>query len=119
MSRIIIKLDGKYLEWSTIPDAPVTYGRTLEEFKQYYSDQYGPGGRAGLEERLKRVEETGTSSVRYKSVNELIEFNRAGRAETRLTVEQIIGFYCCHPQDRRGGPPEGTPVGYDDDEEQG
>jgi hypothetical protein len=40
MGRFICKFEDKddvyYLEWSTVVDAPVTFGMSLEEFKEYY-----------------------------------------------------------------------------------
>jgi hypothetical protein len=94
MPRYIIKLADKYLEWSTIVDAPVTNGMSLEEFKEYYKSEYGVQGLNGLEERLKRVEEKGTSSIYEGSVDEVISGNRAGDNEKKLTKEEIIEKYC-------------------------
>ena len=63
--RYIIKLStprgDRYLEWSTIVDAPVTYGMPLDEFTAYYRDQYGAEGMRALPERMARVEAKGTS----------------------------------------------------------
>jgi hypothetical protein len=83
-----------YLEWSTIVDAPVTYGMSLEEFKTFYYAEYGLHAMDELEERLRRVELTGTSSRMDSSLDSLIEFNRAGNGEKQLTKEQIIKRYC-------------------------
>lgn len=98
MPRYICKfIDGDksyYLEWSTIVDAPVTSGMSLEEFRGYFRDEYGRKSMADLEDRLKRVEEKGTSSIMHDSVDDVIALNRAGKEETRLTLEQIIEGYC-------------------------
>lgn len=100
MPRYIVKLVDKkenkdyYMEWSTVVDAPVTYGMGLEEFKAYYKDEYGKQGMDGLDERLTRVNEKGTSAMMYDSAEDLIEFNRAGKDGTCLTFEQIIAEYC-------------------------
>jgi hypothetical protein len=98
MPRYIVKLnDGNrdyYLEWSTVVDAPVTFGVSLEEFKQGYQEQYGTEGMRALAERLVRVEKKGTSDLLHGSVDELLQFNRAGKGETCLTKEQIIDAYC-------------------------
>lgn len=102
MPRIIIKLsEGKkswYMEWCTMVDAPITYGCTKKQFAKYYEKQYGKQGMFDLEERLKRVEDRGTSSYLYKSVESTISNNRAGKNETRLTKQQIIDFYCKLPK---------------------
>lgn len=100
MGRYIIKLIDPetqkefYLEWSTIVDAPVTYGMTLEEFKQYYLEEYGRSSMDALEFRLARVNNYGTSSVKGKSLKEMIIGNRAGPNEETLTMEGILDTYC-------------------------
>jgi hypothetical protein len=101
MGHSIIKLnDGTrdyYLEYSGIVDAPLTYGMTLEEFKEYYRDEYGRDGFKRLEQRLSRVEEKGTSNYSDASVDDTILCNRAGKNETRLTKQQMIEMYCHGP----------------------
>ena len=82
-----------YLEWSTIVDAPVTSGMSLEEFQNYYKENYGTKGLEDLPFRLHRVEERGTSNP-YESLDSLISFNRAGENESYLTKEEIIQKYC-------------------------
>jgi hypothetical protein len=115
MPRYIVRLDDAgiayYLEWSTIVDAPVTSGGTLEEFQQYYRDQYGASGRRELPERLERVNRMGVSwAWREGTVDDLIRCNRAGAGETCLTREQIIDHYI------RGNPLQ---VGMSNDEDDG
>ena len=95
MPRYIIKLDEKYLEWSTIVDAPVTYGMTEKDFSQYYKEQYGiQGYENDYRSRMERVNATGTSAFGYKSVDELIRNNRAGKNEENLSKEEIIQHFC-------------------------
>lgn len=93
MPRYIFKLNGMYGEWSTVVDAPVTLGMTLSEFKTYYEGEYGSWGMKGLDDRLERVERIGHSSFVYENVDQLIEYNRAGRNEECLTKEQLIYSY--------------------------
>lgn len=106
MPSYIIKLEhngeSRYLEWSTIVDAPVTYGMPLEEFKVSYIQRYRHSTLQALEERLKRVEQTGISAIDYGSIEELIAVNRAGPNETELTLEEIIRDYFYEP--RKGLP---------------
>lgn len=83
-----------YLEWSTVVDAPVTYGMTLEEFTDYYRNEYGRAGEADLEERMKRVEAKGTSSQVDGDVRSLIRGNRAGDKESSMTYNEIVAEYC-------------------------
>lgn len=99
MPRYIVKFQDKqnnkdyYLEWSTIVDAPVTYGMSLTEFKEYYKIKYGLEGLKDLPERLQRVETNGTSAHNY-DLDELIADNRAGKDETELSMEEIVEDYC-------------------------
>lgn len=47
MPIYIIKFDTpdgpRYLDYSTICDAPITYGMTLDEYKKYYVIRCGEG----------------------------------------------------------------------------
>jgi hypothetical protein len=115
MPDIIIKLSqgdqSWYLEWSKISDAASSYGMTLEEFKEFYRDEYGRSSMEELERRLVRVEQIGTSSRMHSSAEDVISYNRAGQEETCLTKEQIIGYYCTRELTEQ---PMGTPHNYDD-----
>lgn len=98
MPSYIIKLtrgdESRYLEWSTIVDAPVTYGMTLEQFMRWYKDQFGAKDfKEVLPERLTRVEAKGTSSLGW-TLEEVLSSNRAGPNETHLTYDQIWDEYC-------------------------
>lgn len=98
MPRYIIKLTDQeeswYLEWSTIVDAPVTYGMSYGEFLEWYKEEYGRQGMEDLPDRLARVEKTGTSSRFNESLEDLISYNRAGPKETCLTLKELIETYC-------------------------
>lgn len=102
MPSYIIKLTEEnkswYLEYSTIVDAPITYGMSLDEFKKFYQEEYGCSSMDELEKRLLRVEERGTSAHLYASVDRCIQCNRAGKNETCLTKEQLIAHYCKFPE---------------------
>jgi hypothetical protein len=97
MPRYIIKLQDQdqawYLEWSTIVDAPVTRGLPLKEFKYQYIDEHGLSALEELEQRLERVEKTGTSAF-DRDLEKVILCNRAGPNEERLTKQQLIDKYC-------------------------
>jgi len=107
--KLIDPVDNRayYMEWSSICDGPNTYGMSLEEFAAYYRDEYG---RLEFEHRfpnrMKRVEEFGTSERRETSVHGTIGFNRAGKNETVLSFEQILEHFCRHPGE--GELPEGS-----------
>lgn len=102
MGRFIVKLEDYYLEWSTIVDAPVTFGMSLEQFKEYYQGEYGRSSMVDLERRLERAEKFGTSSLNDSRTDELIAGNRAGPNETSLTVEEIVKAYCLREPIRNG-----------------
>jgi len=100
MPSYIIKLtdekDNKdyYMEWSTIVDAPTTYGVDLDKFKENYKDEYGKSGMGELDQRLDRIAKHGTSARDGTTVRELISCNRAGENEECLTEEEILDKYC-------------------------
>lgn len=96
MPRYIAKFEEDlYCEWSTVVDAPVTYGMTREQFDDYYKYEYGrravqPFGE--YEGRMERVEKYGTSMMGGFDVKTLIIGNRAGPDETEATMKEIIEF---------------------------
>lgn len=101
MPKYIIKLTDEntqkdyYLEWSTIVDAPVTYGMTVDEFKEYYKEYNGLNGMSELEARLERAEKNGTSGYPpFDNLNDLIKNNHAGDTGNELSKIEIIENYC-------------------------
>lgn len=99
MPRYIVKLIDTttnipyYLEWSTVVDAPETYGMTLEEFKEYYKEEYGNTGMAALPTRLERVEKFGISAY-GENLLAAIRRNHAGVEGNELSLQDIIKYYC-------------------------
>ncbi len=94
MPRYIIKIREKYFIWSTIVDAPITVGMTKTQLEDYIKDEYGWQGLNELPERLKRVEEKGTSALEiYNSMEETVKCNRAGNKEACLTIDEIYEKY--------------------------
>ena len=93
MPRYIIKIKDRYFEYSTVVDAPVTYGMTLDEFKKYYTEEYGRSSEVNLKQRLERVESKGTSSYMDESVEATISGNVAGENGKSLTVDEIYEKY--------------------------
>lgn len=84
-----------YLEWSSIVDAPVTYGGTVEELREYILEEYGRRGLERLPARLLRADRTGTSYQHMKTTaEELVEGNRAGPNGTTLSYAEIVRKYC-------------------------
>ncbi len=73
MPRYICKLKGKYFEWSSVVEAPITSPMALKEFKVYYLKEYGVINYKGLKHRLERVEKQGTSCQLGSTLDEFIE----------------------------------------------
>lgn len=74
--------------WSTIVDAPVTAAMQLDDFRAYYQDRYGRSAMDGLDDRLTRARDYGSSSG--ESLSDLVLCNRAGPDESALSLAQII-----------------------------
>lgn len=106
MGCYIIKIEHKgkeyFLEWSEITDAPITYGMEYEEFADYYKNEYGKQSfETNFNDRMERVREKGTSSRMHKSMEDVIENNRAGKNEKYLSLEGIIKKYIIErPKDK-------------------
>lgn len=103
MGTFIIKMRDYYLEWSTVMDAPVTFGMSLPEFKKYYRAEYGRWGMEDLEGRLERVEEHGSSArLGFHRPPELFHGNCAGPDESELAKDEIFTAYCLREPIRNG-----------------
>jgi hypothetical protein len=118
MGTIVVKFphpERPYVEWSSIVDAPITRGMSVDELRAYVKEQYGNEGLRELPARLRRCEIDGTSSLRRESAEEVILCNRAGQGETRLTMAQIVDYYC--ERGCSGKKPTGVPATSDSDEQ--
>lgn len=89
MPRFIVRLEGRYFEWSTVVDSPITAPMTREEFAAYYREEYGRSAMTEFEERMVRVEERGVSAFAYESAEDLMDGNRAGADESEMTLDQL------------------------------
>lgn len=88
MGKMIAQFGDKYVEWSSVVDAPVTYLMTEEELKQYLLGQHGyKEGLWRLEDRMARVHEKGTSSRMGETRQDLLRSNRAGEKEKTIRSE--------------------------------
>lgn len=96
MPRYLIRAETpegeRFWEWSTIVDAPVTYAMTEEQLREWHLEEYGRRGSTGIDGRIDRARETGTSG--YGMTREdVISHNRAGPNETHATLEEIMERY--------------------------
>ena len=106
MGRCIIKLVGEdkrewFMEWSSVVDAPLTYGMNLEGLADHVRYNHGQAGIDELPERMARVDKRGHSMILgawSTSADDGVEYitsgNRAGVGETTLTNAQIVAMYC-------------------------
>jgi hypothetical protein len=92
MPKHIIKLKDYYLEWSTIVDAPVTFGMSLDELNKYYQAEYGQSSLLPFAQKLKDTEEYGSSD--RNGIDSVISCNRAGPNEIPLSKARIYKVFC-------------------------
>ena len=50
--RQIVEGKEMYLVWSSIVDAPITYGCTMKQLKKFWKEEYGRTGLQELEQRM-------------------------------------------------------------------
>lgn len=83
MPRYVCSLDGKFFEFSTAMEAPVTGLMNEAEFRDYYVGVYGElktndPGAEGLDARIDRARAFGTSSLMLRpgdSLEQWLEVN--------------------------------------------
>ena len=104
MSRVIVKIEDYYLDWSSIVDSPVTFGMKFGDWMQYYKTEYGEISMTNFTHRMKRVEEHGTSYLvgGLTSAEDFVQNNRAGPDEDCLTYDEIYKAYCLQEPIRDG-----------------
>ena len=94
MGRTIIKIKDKFFEWSTIVDAPVTYGMDENELRSYIKDEYGNAGLEDLPKQLQRVQEKGASwHDEDYDLEQTVMCNRAGENESCISLDEIYERY--------------------------
>lgn len=102
MARTIVKINEYYLEWSSIIDAPITFGMSRDEFEVYHRDEYGAHGHRDFNDRMARVEKTGSSYLLDTTACEVVSGNRAGPDESELTLDEVYQAYCLQEPIRNG-----------------
>ena len=97
MATIIAKIDDRYLYWSTIVDAPVTYLMTAEEAREHHRRRYGSTSMDRYTQMIACADQKGVSGLWndsiYEDVQDLIRNNRAGPEESELTLDEIKKKY--------------------------
>ena len=92
MGNGIIKIKDRYMEWSTIVDAPVSPALAIDDFREWYRDKYGRVGLRDFENDLEEIDERGTN-YNYTKLETVVELNRAGEKEARITLDEIYERY--------------------------
>ena len=94
MGRLVVKLGERFLEWSSVVDAPVTELMTEHQFRRYLLQEYGASGLVGWEQQRARLDRQGTSSRSGLTLEELLQHNRAGQDEACVTSEsEMVALY--------------------------
>lgn len=97
MANFIIKLSDKnkdyYMEWSTVSDSPMTRWMSLDDFKEYYKEEYWNSWMEELPYKLELVEEKWASIRHVWSLQWLLDCNHAKNWKF-ATTEEIIKMYC-------------------------
>jgi hypothetical protein len=89
--------ERRLLVWSTIVDAPITYGMSEPELRDWIKEEQGAQGLRVLDERMRRVREVGTSSRVDRDWTSVISGNRAGPGETELDARGLWAAYAYAP----------------------
>ena len=92
MGKCIINLDGKFMLWSSVTDAPESPLLPEPLFKNFWHAEYGRSGWLDYEDRMDIAKKSGCSAHGY-TVNQVISNNRAGEKEKKLTKKEIIEAY--------------------------
>lgn len=99
MPRFNMRIKDKYFCWSTIVDAPITHGMTVEEYRKWYIFEYG--NIAYDEQKFnnmisaldKNASVYGNGIVESETIEDAILCNRAGENEAWITADEIYERY--------------------------
>lgn len=94
MGKCIIKLDDKFMHWSSVTDAPESPLLAESLFQNYWYAEYGRSGWVDYANMIEEARKKGCSARGY-TVNEIINSNHAGTNGRKMTKEQIIKAYTC------------------------
>jgi len=108
MGRGIVKLGpNQYVDWSTVIDAPVSYVLTADEMIERRIRQAKKEAEESTREALERADRTGTSYLGITGVK-VIDDNRAGEDESKLTREQLIEKFTYREESENEATDNGT-----------
>ncbi len=108
MGRFIVRVDKeghepRYMEWTTVSDTPMSFGMPLEEFTEYYREQFGVRGLKELDQRIERADGPKRSSSRVPGLYDRKDLMSSFRWEwftglkdrpDGITLEELWHWYC-------------------------
>lgn len=103
MPAFIAEFGGKYCEWSTVVDAPVSSLMSERALFKHLQDHYGSRGTGNFAEQMERVRKHGCSGIGWTK-EDLLGCNRAGPDETELTEAEIIQRYASDDEPEDAAP---------------
>jgi hypothetical protein len=87
MGWTICKVDDKgeerFLVWSSIVDAPISFPLTKDEFVEFLLE----------DARMRAREDAARMLARTSDLADVLCVNRAGPGESRLTEDEVMEFY--------------------------
>lgn len=92
MGKCILMMDGKFMQWTSVTDSPVTPLLPEPLFAQFWKDEYGRSGMVDYENLMEIAKERGCSSY-FSTTDEVLKHNQAGEDGKKLTKAQIIAAY--------------------------
>jgi hypothetical protein len=105
MGRFLMKLpDERFVEWSTVVDAPVTYSMTEAELTAWHLEEFGRREHEqNFQDRLDRLKKFGTSLKLPESAADAAIANRAGEGEAEISLSEIAMRYHPNNADKKEG----------------
>jgi hypothetical protein len=97
MGKCIIKLEDKYMQWTTVSDSPASLLLPEPLFRRWYFSEYGNSSYMDYRLAMQRVEEHGCSAY-GETPDSVIKNNRAGKGEKKLTRKQLVEAYSCEDE---------------------
>lgn len=93
MANILCFYRDSYFIWSTMVDAPSTFGMTEAECVEWLSWQNNIPGFGYAAEAIARANKFGTNSdvITLEDIN---SWNRAGPGESPISLDDIYTIYC-------------------------
>jgi hypothetical protein len=104
MGKAIFKVDDngeeRFLVWSSVVDAPVTFACTAKEIIEMFVEDAREDATRMAQDMIDRARATGSSSrMGYVTLAHVVAANRAGPNESTLTEDEIIEFYVRRNED--------------------